>query len=347
MVKGPGGEAGGRVLAESVLFRERLWDVSAGGRAGFDGFALAAGTDLDALALGVLCLGQQALQPAVLDRGLDRVGHHMGGEGDRAAEGAVAALDPVVLRLGGVVEGPLTLDGQQAVVEGDGEVVALDPWQLDADKVSVLARGDVQRGGPDRGGVDGCALSLAVPAERVGEQAVDLVAGALVLDVAEVLERVPPGGEHHLVLPLRVGRSGGRRLGDNAVRVREAGFTGHEPYWSSASRRCRLGRATSARRRPGAVAMLLGSGLTPLTRRGTGVQPSHGSGWLQLSSRERAGQLAGAHGEGPGAPGGQVQLAGVLEVGQEVLFESGDHARVAEGDVELVVERERAVVEVD
>ncbi len=123
----------------------------------------------------------------------------MGGEGDRAAEGAVAALDPVVLRLGGVVEGPLTLDGQQAVVEGDGEVVALDPWQLDADQVGVLALGDVQRGGPDRGGVDGCALSLAVPAERVGERAVDLVAGALVL--------------------------GGRRLGDNAVRVREAGFT--------------------------------------------------------------------------------------------------------------------------
>jgi hypothetical protein len=80
---------------------------------------------------------------------------------------------------------------------------------------------------------------------------------------------------------------------------------------------------------------------------GMGVVPGFGEGRLQLSSHQRAGQLAAPHGEGPGAPGGQVQLAGVLQVSQEVRFEFGDHAGVAEGDVELVIKRERAVVEVD
>src|SRR5215217_9355118 len=77
----------------------------------------AAGADLDALGLGLLSLGYQDLQHAVLERSLDPLGHRMGGEGDRAAEGAVAALDPVELLLGRVVgEVALALDGQQAIL---------------------------------------------------------------------------------------------------------------------------------------------------------------------------------------------------------------------------------------
>jgi hypothetical protein len=49
----------------------------------------------------------------------------MGGQGDRAPEGAIAALDPVELLLGRLLgEVPFSLNGQQAVLEGDLEVVA-------------------------------------------------------------------------------------------------------------------------------------------------------------------------------------------------------------------------------
>src|SRR6266487_3859762 len=56
--------------------------------------------DLDVLGLGLLPLGQHDLQHAVVGGGLDRVGQHMGGQGDRATEGAIAALDPVEVLLG-------------------------------------------------------------------------------------------------------------------------------------------------------------------------------------------------------------------------------------------------------
>jgi hypothetical protein len=74
---------------------------------------------LDALGLGLLGLGHQDAQHAVLERGLDLVSLDMGGQGDRAAEGAGAALDPVEVLVGCVVGGvPLTLDGQQAAPAG-------------------------------------------------------------------------------------------------------------------------------------------------------------------------------------------------------------------------------------
>src|SRR4029453_4167496 len=42
----------------------------------------AAGADLDALGRGLLGLGDQDLEHAVLERGLDLLGHRMGGQGD-------------------------------------------------------------------------------------------------------------------------------------------------------------------------------------------------------------------------------------------------------------------------
>jgi hypothetical protein len=72
----------------------------------------------------------------------------MGGQGDRAAEGAVAAFDPVQALLRGVV-GEVTFalggcrNGQQAVLECDLEVVGLDAWQLERDQVGVTALGDL------------------------------------------------------------------------------------------------------------------------------------------------------------------------------------------------------------
>src|SRR5215217_4592112 len=111
-----------------------------------------AGAYLDALGGGLLHLGHQDLQHAVVGRGLDPLGHHVGGQGDRPPEGAVAALDPVELLLGGVMgEVALTLDGQQAILQGDLQVVGLDPGQLDRDQVGVLALGDIQRRRPGRG----------------------------------------------------------------------------------------------------------------------------------------------------------------------------------------------------
>src|SRR5579859_2425030 len=67
-----------------------------GGGAGYGGVALA-GPDLDALGMHFRRLGHQDSQNAVLGRGFDGVRHHMGGQGDRPAERAVAALGPVEL----------------------------------------------------------------------------------------------------------------------------------------------------------------------------------------------------------------------------------------------------------
>src|SRR5512132_921395 len=184
------------------MFREQLWGWSAGARAGCDGLHLAAGGDLDARGLGVFGLGDQDAQHAVLHRSLDRVRHDMGGQGDGAAEGARGALDSVVLLLGGLAgELALALDGQQAVLQGDLQVVELDPWQLHGHQVGVAAFGDVQRWHPGRGAGPGRALPLAVQAKGVGEQAVHLDPGLLLLGAAQVPERVPLGSEHHLVLP--------------------------------------------------------------------------------------------------------------------------------------------------
>src|SRR5215208_446827 len=172
------------------------------------------GADLDALGSGLLHLGHQDLEYAVVGRGLDSLCHHMGGQGDRPPEGAVAALDPVELLLGGVMgEVALALDGQQAILHGDVQVVGVDPGQLDRDQVGVLALGDVQRRRPGRGPI--AALRLALQAERVGEHRAHL--GHLVLRAAQVLERVPSHHGGHLVSPsswaVRPGGSGRTQTG--------------------------------------------------------------------------------------------------------------------------------------
>src|SRR5215211_7132907 len=128
-----------------------------------------AGAYLDALGGGLLHLGHQDLEHAVVDRGLDPFRDHMGGQGDRPPEGAVAALDPMEVLLGGVMgEVPLTLDGQQAIVQGDLQVVDVDPGQLDRHQVGVLALGDVQCRRPGHRAGPAAAL-LGVQAEGVGE----------------------------------------------------------------------------------------------------------------------------------------------------------------------------------
>src|SRR6266508_4584381 len=101
-------------------------------------------------------------------------------------------------------EMPLALDGQQAILQGDLQVVGLDPGQLDRDQVGVLTLGDVQRRRPRRGGGPTAALRLAVQAERVGKPRAHLGhLGHLVLRVAQVLERVPSHHGGHLVSLLR------------------------------------------------------------------------------------------------------------------------------------------------
>src|SRR4029450_2444688 len=89
----------------------------------------------------------------------------------------------------------LALDGQQAILHRDVEVVGLDPGQLDRHQVGVLTLRDVQRRRPGRGRT--AALLLAVQAERAGEHRAQL--GHLVLRAAQVLEWVPSHHGGHLV----------------------------------------------------------------------------------------------------------------------------------------------------
>src|SRR6266540_6823562 len=80
----------------------------------------------------------------------------------------------------------------------------------------------------------------------------------------------------------------------------------------------------------------------------TGPRPRRARpGTLQLPPGRAADQLAGPDGRGTGPPGVEAQLDGVVHVGEEVLLQSGDDRTVVQGEVQLVVERERAVVEVD
>src|SRR6266700_1873138 len=129
-----------------------------------DGVTLA-GAHLDALGLYVRCFGHQDLQHAVLHRGLDLVRLDVAGQGDRAAEGAVITLGPVHLLLGGIVrEAPLPLDRQQAVLEGDLQVLGLDAGKLGRHQVGVLTLGYVDRRRPGRGGSAAGELLAGPPA---------------------------------------------------------------------------------------------------------------------------------------------------------------------------------------
>src|SRR5260370_15370601 len=86
--------------AASGAVRGRL--VRYGGCGCYGGLA-GAGADRDVLGARLGRLGYQDLQDAVVGCGFDRVGHHVAGQGDRAAERAVAALGPVDLLCGGGV----------------------------------------------------------------------------------------------------------------------------------------------------------------------------------------------------------------------------------------------------
>ena len=138
----------------------------ADGCAGYCGLALAC-PYLDALGVRFGRLGHQDLQNAVLGRGFDSVGLHVAGQGDRPAERAVAALGPVDLLAGRVGSWvPLALDGQQAVLEGDLQVIVPDAGQFRGHQVGVLALGDVDRGCPRLAGGAGAGL-LAEVASRI------------------------------------------------------------------------------------------------------------------------------------------------------------------------------------
>src|SRR6266545_1893738 len=102
------------------------------------------------------------------------------------SETGESALDPVAVLLGGPGgELPLTLDGQQAVLERDLEVLGVDPGHLDGDQVGVLALGDVERRDPHPG-----AGLAALPARRLAQGPTEELVH-LVLDRKQVLERVP------------------------------------------------------------------------------------------------------------------------------------------------------------
>src|SRR6266516_7543572 len=87
----------------------------------------------------------------------------MAGQGDRAAEGAVAALDSVGLVPGCIARGvPLALDRQQAVLEGDLRIAGLDAGELGRYQVGVFSFADVDRWGPG-GGAGTALVALAGP----------------------------------------------------------------------------------------------------------------------------------------------------------------------------------------
>jgi hypothetical protein len=80
-----------------------------------------------------------------------------------------------LLLLGLGLEAPLTRDGQRPVLDGDLELLRLDPRHLDGDHVGIVALGDVERGRPGAGSgltAGGGAASLA---EGLAEELVHLV----------------------------------------------------------------------------------------------------------------------------------------------------------------------------
>src|SRR6266480_2759456 len=87
----------------------------------------------------------------------------MAGQGDRTAERAVAALNPVGLLPVRIARGvPLALDRQQAVLEGDLHVAGLDTRELGRYQVGVFSFADVDRWCP-AGGAGTALVPLARP----------------------------------------------------------------------------------------------------------------------------------------------------------------------------------------
>src|SRR5207249_2869613 len=122
------------------------------------------------------------------------------------------------------------------------------------------------------------------------------------------------------------------------------------PVAASGSRRRRRKRAARARNSSSA-ACSAGPWPRVTSWSGTATAPDGRPGWgpaatpSQLPPDRGAGQLPGPPGDRPGPPGGQLQLPGVVQVGQELLLQPGHDPPVAQRQVELVVEGERAVVE--
>src|SRR6476660_10479676 len=89
----------------------------------------------------------------------------MAGHGDRTAERAIAALNPVGLLPGRIARGvPLALDRQQAVFEGDLHIAGLDARELSRYQVRVFSFADVDRWRPGRGAAAAAAfVALARP----------------------------------------------------------------------------------------------------------------------------------------------------------------------------------------
>jgi hypothetical protein len=93
---------------------------------------------------------------------------------------------------------PLALDRQQAVLEGDLQIVDANTGQLDCHQVGVLAFGDVQGRDPRRLG-SATTVVLAELTKPLGPQPVE--SQQLILRIAQVFEQVPAGNNSHVVLP--------------------------------------------------------------------------------------------------------------------------------------------------
>src|SRR6478735_563572 len=138
----------------------------------------------------------------------------MAGQGDRAAEGAVAALNPVGLVPGRVARGvPLALDGQQAVFEGDLHVAGLDARELSRYQVGVFSFADVDRWRPGRG-AGAAFVALARPPGPSGVHPEHLL-----LYRAEVIKQVPGCHDCHVVLPKSLAGPAARQSRKNTARV--------------------------------------------------------------------------------------------------------------------------------
>ena len=154
-----------------------------------------ASADLDLLRLRLGRLGDGDGQDAVVELGLDGVLVHPGRQAERAREGAVGPLDPVVVVLRLVLlELALALEGEDVVLDGDLDLLLRDTGQLGLHLVGVRGLEDVDRGrpGPRR-------LLRVLAAQELVERLAEDVEG---VGVGAAGGEAGQGGVHHGVSSL-------------------------------------------------------------------------------------------------------------------------------------------------
>src|SRR3990170_6947340 len=147
--------------------------------------------DFDLLGLGLRLLGELHFQHPVLELRADLVLLHRSRQGEGAVERPVGPLDPViVLLLYLLLELPLSVQGQDAVLDLHADLVLLQAGKLRFDDDGVLRLANVDRGRPHP--LRERLVAPPGPGKGILEELIHFV-----LDARQIPQGIPPTYDGH------------------------------------------------------------------------------------------------------------------------------------------------------